>query len=41
MPRRVPDLRKIQALIGYAPKVQLDEILDRVITHFTSEGGRL
>ena len=33
MPRRVPDLRKIDALIGYAPKVSLDEILSRVIDH--------
>jgi UDP-glucose 4-epimerase len=34
MPRRVPDLRKIHALIGYEPKVQLDEILARVIDFF-------
>jgi UDP-glucose 4-epimerase len=34
MKRRVPDLRKIDALIGYEPKVQLDEILARVIEHF-------
>jgi UDP-glucose 4-epimerase len=31
MPRRVPDLTKIRALIGYEPKVTLDGILDRVI----------
>jgi UDP-glucose 4-epimerase len=31
MPRRVPDLRKIAALIGYAPTLGLDEILARVI----------
>ena len=31
MPRRVPDLRKINALIGYVPTVGLDEILTRVI----------
>jgi UDP-glucose 4-epimerase len=31
MPRRVPDLTKIRALIGYEPRVTLDEILDRVI----------
>jgi len=30
MPRRVPDLSKIRALIGYEPKVALDEIIDRV-----------
>jgi UDP-glucose 4-epimerase len=33
MPRRVPDLRKIQAAVGYAPTVALDEILARVIAH--------
>ena len=40
MQRRVPDLSKLKALTGYAPKVQLDEILDRVIAHFTSDAGR-
>jgi UDP-glucose 4-epimerase len=34
MPRRVPDLRKIRELIGYEPKVQLDEILRQVIDYF-------
>jgi UDP-glucose 4-epimerase len=38
MPRRVPDIRKIQALIGYEPRVQLDEILEGIIQH---ELGRL
>ena len=33
MPRRVPDLRKIQAAVGYEPTVGLDEILARVIAH--------
>ncbi len=33
MPRRVPDLRKIQALVGYAPKTNLDDILIGVIEH--------
>jgi len=41
MPRRVPDLRKLRALTGYEPKVQLDEILDRVIAYFVSEKGRV
>jgi UDP-glucose 4-epimerase len=40
MPRRVPDLTKIRGL-GYAPKVQLDEILDQVIAYFTSDKGRV
>jgi UDP-glucose 4-epimerase len=32
MPRRVPDISKIRALIGYEPTVELDEILSRVVT---------
>src|SRR6188472_3698813 len=31
MPRRVPDISKIRALIGYEPTVELDDILARVI----------
>jgi UDP-glucose 4-epimerase len=31
MPRRVPDISKIRALIGYEPTVELDEILTRVV----------
>jgi UDP-glucose 4-epimerase len=34
MPRRVPDISKVRALVGYAPTVELDEILTRVIAHF-------
>ena len=34
MPRRVPDLARIRALVGYAPTVELDETLTRVIEHF-------
>jgi UDP-glucose 4-epimerase len=33
MPRRVPDLSKIRALVGYAPTIGLDEILRRVIDY--------
>ena len=33
MPRRVPNLDKIRAAVGYAPTVGLDEILRRVIAH--------
>ncbi len=33
MPRRVPDIRKIQQLVGYEPRVQLEEILERVIAY--------
>ena len=36
MPRRVPDTNKITALIGYEPKVGLDEILQRVIDHLST-----
>jgi UDP-glucose 4-epimerase len=31
MPRRVPDISKVQHLVGYRPKVDLDEIIQRVI----------
>jgi UDP-glucose 4-epimerase len=34
MPRRVPDISRIHDLIGYEPKVQLDEILERVVDYF-------
>ena len=34
MPRRVPDISRIRELIGYAPTVELDETLARVIAHF-------
>jgi UDP-glucose 4-epimerase len=33
MPRRVPDITKIRRLVGYEPKVQLDETLTRVIDY--------
>jgi UDP-glucose 4-epimerase len=41
MPRRVPDLSRVRALIGYEPKVHLDEILDRVAEYFTSDRARV
>jgi UDP-glucose 4-epimerase len=31
MPRRVPDLTKINQAIGYVPRVKLDEIIERVV----------
>src|SRR5262245_46572005 len=34
MSRRVPDITKIQQLVGYQPKVHLDEILRRVIDYW-------
>lgn len=36
MPRRVPHLDKIRDLIGYEPKVGLDEIIKRVVADFRS-----
>jgi UDP-glucose 4-epimerase len=39
MRRRVPDLTKVRALVGYEPKVHLDEILDRVTAYFTDGAG--
>jgi UDP-glucose 4-epimerase len=38
MQRRVPDLTKIRSLVGYEPKVGLDEILRRVIEHMRAAG---
>jgi UDP-glucose 4-epimerase len=40
MRRRVPDLSRIRALIGYEPQVHLDEIIDRVAEYFTSTRAR-
>jgi UDP-glucose 4-epimerase len=33
MPRRVPDISKIRELIGYEPKLDLDQIIHSVIEH--------
>ena len=33
MPRRVPDISKIQSLIGFAPKMGLDDIIQTVVEH--------
>jgi nucleoside-diphosphate-sugar epimerase len=33
MPRRVPDISKLCSLIGYRPKLELDEIIQTVIEH--------
>jgi nucleoside-diphosphate-sugar epimerase len=40
MPRRLPDTSKLRGLIGYEPRVHLDEILDRVIDYFRSDKAR-
>ena len=34
MPRRVPSLARVEGLIGYAPKLGLDDILVQVIDYF-------
>ena len=34
MPRRVPDLTKVEGLIGYKPQHTLDDILAQVIDYF-------
>jgi UDP-glucose 4-epimerase len=33
MPRRVPDITKIQSLVGFEPKMRLDDIIRSVIEH--------
>ena len=37
MPRRVPDISKVRALVGYEPTVELEEILTRVIEYFRQQ----
>lgn len=37
MPRRVPDLSKINRLVGYRPRVSLDQLLDLTIEHIRRE----
>ena len=39
MPRRVPDLTKVRQLVGYEPKVQLNEIITKVIDFFRTHGS--
>jgi UDP-glucose 4-epimerase len=36
--RRVPDIRKAERVVGYRPRVSLDETLRRVIDHLRSTG---
>jgi len=37
MPRRVPDLSRIHALVGYRPEVSLDQLLDLTIANIKAE----
>ena len=39
MPRRVPDLTKVRDLVAYEPKVQLNEIITKVIEYFRTHGS--
>jgi UDP-glucose 4-epimerase len=34
MPRRLPDIAKIEKLIGYKPSLELPEMLERIIVHY-------
>ena len=38
MPRRMPDISKIQRLIGYQPMLDLPEMLERVIAYERERG---
>jgi UDP-glucose 4-epimerase len=40
MPRRVPDLNKVKTMLHWSPRVNLEEILQRVIEHVTASKGR-
>jgi hypothetical protein len=37
MPRRVPDLTKVECLIGYRPRYGLDDTLTQVIEYFRNK----
>jgi UDP-glucose 4-epimerase len=39
MPRRVPDITKVRELIGFEPRVPLDDIIRRVVEHMSLETG--
>jgi UDP-glucose 4-epimerase len=41
MPRRLPDISKIEALIGYRPKLELPEMLEHIIAYYRERLGRL
>ena len=40
MPRRVPDLRKIKKLLGWAPTVTLEELLAKILAHVGQEESK-
>ncbi len=37
MQRRVPDISKIKRVVGYSPKVHLDEIIQNVVAYWQLE----
>lgn len=37
MPRRIPDISKINALVGFRPEMKLDGILKKVIAYYSSQ----
>jgi UDP-glucose 4-epimerase len=39
MHRRVPDLSKLKNLLGYEPRVGLDQIIDEVVAYYRARGG--
>jgi UDP-glucose 4-epimerase len=39
MPRRIPDLRKIKQLIGYEPKMSLEDTIRSVVDSYTNQPG--
>jgi len=39
MSRRVPDISKLQRLVGYRPKVHLDQILEHVIEYWARQSS--
>jgi UDP-glucose 4-epimerase len=39
MPRRVPNISRVRALIGFEPTVDLDGIIDRLVAHEQSSTG--
>jgi UDP-glucose 4-epimerase len=39
MRRRVPDLTKLKNLLGYEPRVGLDQIIDEVVAYYRARGG--
>ena len=36
MPRRVPDITRLQATVGFRPRVPLDAIIDHVVAYYRS-----